>query len=372
MRTRIVSIGDISADEIVQWNAWAAPNGTLTSPYMRYEFAETVQWARGDVRVAVFEDEDGLVGFLPHHAPREGVARPVGAPMSDYQGVIAGDYSRFTPKKVVAATGGSALVFDNWYCPMGGHKPSRRGREGSVIADLRGGSEAYFAAQKAMFKDHFKKTARRARAAERDFGPVRVELGDASGEAFAQLSAWKQKQYRDTGKLNVFGINWVQDVLRNLRRREGQEFSGLTASLWFGDRLAAVEFGLVAEDMYHSWFPAYDPELSRYSPGLLLLHGLFEGAGDRGLERIDLGRGGQHYKKYYASYEVPLDQGRFLKPGLASLGIASWETGEKAVQALPAPIANLPARARRRWAQVSAFEPSWGPRLANFAASFSL
>lgn len=372
MRTRIVSIEDITAGEIVQWNAWACQDGQLVSPYLRFEFAETIARTRNDVRVAILEDENGLAGFFPHHAPCGGIIRPVGAPMSDYQGIIARPGASFDLAHVVRACGTSALVFDNWHTADGLSPAARRERDGSVIVDLADGAEAYFADRRALHKDHFKKTARRLRGAERDFGPVRIELGDPKGAAFAQLQAWKSKQYTTSGKLDVFSINWVQDVLRDLRRREGQEFSGLTASLWFGDRLAAVEFGLVAGDVYHSWFPAYDPELSKYSPGLLLLHGLFEQAHERGLSRIDLGRGGVHYKKYYASYEVPLDQGRLLVPGLAAAGIRSWEMAESLAGLMPERLANLPVRLRRRWSQVSAFQPRLAPRLASFTTSISL
>ena len=372
MRARIVSIGDMSAELIAQWNRWACRDGHPVSPYFRYEFTETIARARPDVRIAVLEDGGKTVGFFPHHAPHGGIVRPVGAPMSDYQGVIADERARIDPRSMVRATGASAIVFDNWYCPHGGIADARRERDGSAIVDLSHGSQAYFDQRSAAHRDHFRKTARRLRAAERDFGPVRVELGDPTGEAFRVLSAWKQAQYVSTGKLNVFGIGWVKSVLDALRAREGEDFGGLTASLWFGDRLAAVEFGLTGGDIYHSWFPAYDPELAKYSPGLLLLHGLFEQAHARGLSRIDLGRGGTHYKKYYASYEVPLDQGRFLVPGMASLGIRGWEMAERAAGLMPQPVAELPARLRRRWAQVSAFQPQLTPRLASFAGSLSL
>ncbi len=372
MRARIVSIEDISVDEIVKWNEWAAPAGTLISPYLRFEFTEAVARARSDVRIAVFEDADGLAGFFPHHRRREGVIRPVGAPMSDYQGVIARDYSRFAPRDLLKAAGASALVFDNWYCGAGGHKPSRRSREGSVMVDLSAGAETYFSEQRARFKDHFKKAQRRQRAAEREYGPVRVEIGDAGGQAYDALMRWKRRQYRETGKLDVLGIDWVQNVLTDLRRRAGQEFGGMTASLWFGDRLAAVEFGLKGGDIYHSWFPAYDPEFAKFSPGLLLLHGIFEQAGAHGVSKIDLGRTGAQYKKYYTSYEIPLDQGRFLQPGLASMGIYGWEQAELAAQLLPPKLAALPGRIRRRWAQVSAFQPQFPQRVASLATSFSL
>ncbi|WP_291841848.1 GNAT family N-acetyltransferase [Maricaulis sp.] len=372
MRTQIVSIEDISAGQIAQWNDWACPDGKLVSPYLRFEFAQTVARARADARIAIIEDGGETIGYFPHHAAHGGIVRPIGAPMSDYQGVIARDPARIIPERLARAAGGSALVFENWHGPLRENRSMQRQRCGSHIADLGQDGTAFLEARRALHKDHFKKTARRQRAAIRDFGEVRVTLGDPDGQAFAALSTWKQAQYRDTGKLNVFGVDWVQEVLRDLRQREGDEFSGLTAALWFGDRLAAVEFGLVAGDIYHSWFPAYDPELARYSPGLLLLHGLFEQAPERGLNRVDLGRGGDHYKKHYASHSVPLADGRVLAPGMAALGIRSWELAEQALALVPGRVGELPGRLRRRWSQVSAFQPRLGSRLASFAGSIAL
>ncbi|MEA1943557.1 MAG: GNAT family N-acetyltransferase [Pseudomonadota bacterium] len=369
MRARIVSIGDMTGELIAKWNAWAAPGGRLVSPYFRFEFTDAIARVREDVRIAILEDDDGVAGFFPFHAPRDGVIRPVGAPMSDYQGVIARPGARIDLPRLVRAAGGSAVVFDNWYCPAGGLPAARRGREGSAMVDLSGGAGTYFDTRRGAHRNHFRKMSRRQRAAERDIGPVRVCLDDPDGRAFARLDAWKQAQYRDTGKLNVFGIGWVREALADFRTMDGAGLHGLTASLWFGDRLAAVEFGLAAGGIYHSWFPAYDPELARYSPGLLLLHGLFDQAGAHGIDRVDLGRGGDHYKKYYTSYEVPLDQGRVLVPGMAAAGIRSWELAERAAGLMPGAVAELPVRLRRRWAQVSAFQPHFAPRIASFAGS---
>lgn len=372
MRVRTVSIGDMTEDLVAKWNAWAAPQGRLVSPYFRFEFTAAIARARDDVRIAFIEDDGEIVGVFPHHAPRDGVIRPIGAPMSDYQGVIAREGVRIDLHRLVRAVGGSAMVFDNWHGPLGRQAATRRSRDGSVMVDLSAGAATYFDDRRAAFRDHFRKTARRQRAAERNIGPVRVEIGDPDGRAFARLTEWKQVQYRETGKLNVLGIDWVTAALDELRTRRGEAFSGLTAALWFGDRLAAVEFGLSAGGTYHSWFPAYDPELARYSPGLLLLHGIFEQAAAHGIDRVDLGRGGRHYKKYYASYEVPLDQGRVLVPGLAAAAIRGWELAEHAARIMPDTIAQLPVRARRRWAQVSAFQPRLAPRLASLAESFTL
>ncbi|MFS2318508.1 GNAT family N-acetyltransferase [Maricaulis sp. D1M11] len=367
MSITIKRFDELSAADKEQWNQWAAPSGQLISPYLRAEFAGTIARYRDDVRIAVLEQDGTTNGYFAHHTPQNGVLRPVGAPMSDYQGAVIRPGARAHPTDFLKATGSSAIVYDNWFCPLGGVKSARRERDGSVVVDLSAGADAYFSAQRSQFKDHFKKTARRLRAAERDFGPARVEIGDPCGSAFDQLVAWKRQQYRDTAKLDVMGIDWVMNVLDHLQQSSENGFGGLTAALWFGDRLAAVEFGIQADGVYHSWFPAYDPELAKYSPGLLLMHGIFEQAQDMGLNRVDLGRGGQHYKKYYASYEVPLDQGRVLTSGFAALAIYGWEAAEKAAQVMPERVADIPARLRRRWAQVSAYERRLGPRLASMA-----
>ena len=109
MRTQIVSIEDISASQIVQWNRWACPNGKLVSPYLRFEFAETVARARNDVRIAIIEDAGDTIGFFPHHKAHGGIVRPVGAPMSDYQGVLAADPASISAQALARAAGGSAL-----------------------------------------------------------------------------------------------------------------------------------------------------------------------------------------------------------------------------------------------------------------------
>jgi len=45
-----------------------------------------------------------------------------------------------------------------------------------------------------------------------------------------------------------------------------------------------------------SWFPTYDRELSRYSPGRMMWQPLAEEAACRGITRLDLGYGQDQYK----------------------------------------------------------------------------
>jgi CelD/BcsL family acetyltransferase involved in cellulose biosynthesis len=61
--------------------------------------------------------------------------------------------------------------------------------------------------------------------------------------------------------------------------------------------LVAAHFGIRSRRIWHWWFPAYDREFARYSPGLILLVEMMRAAEGLGLERIDLGRGEALYKR---------------------------------------------------------------------------
>jgi CelD/BcsL family acetyltransferase involved in cellulose biosynthesis len=350
------------------WRALAAPDGRLTSPYLLPEFASLIDAERGDVRVVIAEENSAPVGYFACHAPAGGTVRPVGAPLSDYQGFAARPGFAVDTHELLGALGASALVYDNWT----GIAPGRaRTQEGSAIIDLGQGAQTWLAERTRLHKTHFKKMAQRRRKAEREFGPVRVVFGDPLGERYAAMKAWKSAQYRKSGLLDLFSVPWIEGVLDRAASRAFGPFRGLTASLYLGDTLAAVETGLAAGGVYHSWFPAYDPRFAAVSPGLLLLHGIIDSAAKLGVERIDLGKGGQAYKAYYTDYEAPLSAGRALTPGLAAARVAGWEIAEAAGAVLPGPLAAAPLKLRRRWSQAAAVEPGYGPRLRRFAAAFA-
>lgn len=367
MRVESVSIRDLSQAQLTQWRDWACQDGQLVSPYLLPEFAQAVDAVRSDVLVAIISEDDQTMGYFAYHTPRRLGLRPVGAPMSDYQGVVTRPGSHFCAGDFLTRIGGGFMAFENWWNTAECESLDVRDRDGSVVVDLSDGPDAYFAGRKAAHKSQFKKMDRRRRNAERDFGPVRFVSGDPDGKLLETLTGWKSEQYGQTGKLDVFNIGWARDLITHLNRLEDPAFRGEVYSLWFGDELAAVEFGLRAGEVYHSWFPAYDERFAKVSPGLLLLHEIFHAAPELGLTRVDLGKGGAHYKTYYASYEVPLDTGRAIAPSFAALGIRTWDLAEAAASLLPGKLSQLPVRARRRWAQISAFEPDMGAALATFA-----
>ncbi len=350
------------------WREFAHRDGVLLSPYLLPEFADLVDAERRDVRVVIAEEEGSPVGYCACHAPVGGVVRPVGAPLSDYQGFAAKPGFEIKPDALLDVLGASALVYDNWR----GKAPGKvRDRAGSSIIDLSEGAQAWFANRRQLHRCHFKKMSQRLRKAEREFGEVRVVFGDPLGERYDALKAWKSQQYRDSGLIDLFSVRWTEGVLARASARAFGPFRGMTASLYFGDRLAAVETGLVAGGTYHSWMPAYDRRFASVSPGLLLMHGIIEAAEGMGVSRIDLGKCEQGYKTYYTDYEAPLSSGRAVRSGLSGLRIKGWEMAEQLGTVLPGPLASAPLKLRRRWAQTAAIEPAYGARLKRFAAAFA-
>ena len=73
-----------------------------------------------------------------------------------------------------------------------------------------------------------------------------------------------------------------------------------------GERTVALFFGLIAYESLSSWFPTYDRELSRYSPGRMMWHPLAEEAARRGITRLDLGYGQDQYKFGLANASYPV------------------------------------------------------------------
>ena len=138
--------------------------------------------------------------------------------------------------------------------------------------DLSGGFDAYVSARlDAGVRIPVASATRKARKLERDHGPLRYSHHTTDAAAFETLMSWKSAQYERTGAANPLARQWIRDVLAAVSATETEGFGGLLSTLSVGDRLAAVHLGMRSSQVWHSWFPAYDPALASYSPGLLLL-----------------------------------------------------------------------------------------------------
>jgi CelD/BcsL family acetyltransferase involved in cellulose biosynthesis len=122
----------------------------------------------------------------------------------------------------------------------------------------------------------------------------------------------------------VFAFSWVAQFIDELRTLRGSEFSAPLTVLRAGEKVAGVCLSLRSRGVLHGWFTAYNPELSVYSPGILLFLRLAEEAPQVGIRKIDLGRGPEQYKWRLASGSVEVAEGCVSRPSVGTLLRSTW------------------------------------------------
>ncbi len=347
--TVTVRSGDgLHDDERRVWQALQRDDVRLHTPYLHPRFTEHVAAVRDDVQVAVVRRGDEPVAFLPFQA-RRGHGRPVAGRLNDYQGLVASPYVDVGLDEVVARAGLATWSFTH---VLPGSKLAEWHVERTIDApqiDLSDGFDAYAARRREAGSKRLKKIDRKGRGLERDVGPLRFDPDVDDPDVFRQLLAWKSQQYRNTGLQDVFSHDWTVRLLERLHATRDDEFGGCLSALRAGDRLVAVEFGMRCHGVYHSWFPAYDPELSKYSAGNVLLVNLLRSAAARGIRRVDLGPGTGHGKDTLATGAVVLRGGAVVRDPVTRLLRRAGQSAKQIVKATPLGVAAKLVRPLREW-----------------------
>jgi hypothetical protein len=105
-----------------------------------------------------------------------------------------------------------------------------------------------------------------------------------------------------------------QHLVDDLFQPDDPNFGGGLYTLHLGDQLAAVHLHLRGEHTIHGWLIAHDPELERYSPGLMLFQDILKSMDGTPYTRLDLGTGDYRFKRELSN--APADRGVRL-PGRA-------------------------------------------------------
>jgi CelD/BcsL family acetyltransferase involved in cellulose biosynthesis len=305
MKTTVLSAAEIGAEERLLWSEYARRH-PLGSPFLSWTFVDVIAGVRDDVRVAVVEDAEGP-GFFPFETHSDGTGAPVGAGISDAQAFISPGPWTFDPRRLLGAAGLTAWRFDHLLVEQAPFVPYHQSRHRVPVVDLNDGYEAFTRRLRSHSRDFLPQVLRRRRKLERELGPVTFEwsANDAEGSMRA-LREWKSAQYRRTSVWDRFSCSWITAAIDRLASATGPDCTGVLGALRAGDRLAAVHLGLRSADRLCWWFPAYDPDLGRYSPGLILLLELIATGAAQQVPVLDLGRGEHGYKLRVADrfYEV--------------------------------------------------------------------
>jgi CelD/BcsL family acetyltransferase involved in cellulose biosynthesis len=296
MDVHVVAASELTPEHLTAWDRIQRADPTLSSPYFRPEFTLAVEARRGGVEVAVLEAEGRPVGFLPFQRGSWGRARPVGYPLNDFQGWIVSGEAGIDPLALLRRCRLKSLRFDHWLTSQAAWQPFHCVTARSPYMDLTGGFQPYQAARGAHGSEELKQVLRKIRKCQREVGPVRLEQHTTQPEVFETLVGWKTQQCRSTGVASALDVPWIRGLLADLCQRTDAALRGQLSALYIGDRLAAVHLGLRSYEVLHWWFPAYDIEFGKRSPGLMMLVELAQASHEMGLRRIDLGKGEQTYK----------------------------------------------------------------------------
>ena len=300
MNARVVPAGALTASELARWSELLEARPLYRSPFFRPEFTLAVARVR-DVRVAVVEDAGSVAGFLPFEASRR-QGRPVGRPFSDYHGPVLDDDAAIDARALVRASGLATWSFDHLPAGIAALARHAWGQGASPYVDLSAGFEPEASSD-------IRGARRKARKLAREVGSLRFVADSDDPDLLAQVIAWKRRQYAATGVTDVLADAGGRELLGHLHTVRATELAAMLSVLYAGDEVAALHLGLRSGGVLHSWFPAYNPQLHRYSPGLVLMLELAGAAPALGIRELDFGRGEARYKLALATGTVPLLEG---------------------------------------------------------------
>lgn len=319
----LLPVARLTADDLAAWTSLVATDARFGSPFFHPAYAQGVGAVRDGVQVCRLRDGRRPVGFFSFERRPDGAAHPVGGNMSNFQGVVAAPGVPWDAASLARALDVSALHFHHQLAEQSEFAPYVSRQAESPVIALGGGWDAYLAERERGGVSSFNALPRKMRKLEREVGPIRFEphVGDdgAHGAALASLVAWKRAQYERTGARGSLQHDWAVAALRKLFAVQTPAFAGMLSALYAGDRLIAVHAGMRTPSAWTYWFPTYDPEMGRYSPGLVLVYEMVRWAADAGLARIDLGPGAGAHKELFGTGDTMVTVGRVDVPPLARL-----------------------------------------------------
>lgn len=326
------------------WRDLEAAPGSRTTPFQTFDFHRI--WAHhfagdNELRVVTVRESGRLVLILPlavSRTPMGRVARWAGDPILQYGDVVA------------APEGDVASWLDAAFAEL--IRPGdisvlslRRIRADAAIAGWAAARlEAVGAADEAMEIDlcgftepgdyaraRSSRTARNRRRRNKlaQIGDVAFRMIDGGEEARKLARAaldLKRQWLEQQGQYSrAFADPRTSACLVDMAAHEPAGSGVVTASLEVGGTPAAVEIGMVHNGRYCAFLGAFDPALSKHSPGQVQMQDSIEWCIARRLGCYDLMAPADEYKRQLASRSVSVQDYTGLL-GLTGLPAAIWST----------------------------------------------
>ncbi len=310
----VIHPSDLGEPELDRWRKFQDADPEQDNPFLSPEFVQNVGILRPYVRVAVIGDGSGIAGFFPFEKHRLGIGRPVAAGLTDLQGMVYAQGLELDAGRLLRAAGLATWEFDHLSVAQPMFAPHHAARFPSPAIDIADGFDAYLTALRRRSPKTHKMTRYQRGRLGREVGEVRHVAESADGAALRELLAWKSAQYRRTGRTDRFAHPWIVELVERLHAIRTDRFAGALSLLYAGDRLIAGHFGLRTGTRLCMWFPTYDVEYARYSPGMVMHLDIARDFAAMGLTLIDMGRGEKDYKEKLKTRDLEVAEGRVARP----------------------------------------------------------
>lgn len=321
MKFRLISVKELDAPIVARWAELRSQSIIYDSPYYSPAFTTIIANARDDVRILLVEDAGVVVGIWPFHVLSSFRAVSVGDFLADYQGPVCDASLELHIADALSAMQCRYFSFNHMPSGLGEFSQYAWTHSQSHILDLTRGFDVY-AQRLTEMRDAslLKKVATNERKLSKKFGELRFELQSSSNTDFAALIAGKRDQFQRTvgAEHDIFRLDWVRQVMDQIRAANTLDFAGMLSTLYAGDTLIAAHFGMRSDKVMHYWFPWYHTDFAEHSPGLILLAQCARHAAQTGITTIDLGRGDQPYKLRFATGANQLCEGAVSSPAILS------------------------------------------------------
>jgi CelD/BcsL family acetyltransferase involved in cellulose biosynthesis len=320
MKTYFIRPEDLDASLTARWKSIRQCSAYYQSPFYHPRFSQIMGKARSDTYIAVFEVDGEIAGFLPFHKSGAMIGHPIGYFLSDYQGPIIAADCELTGRDMLNAMQVKCFPFNHVPLEKSEFMPYAWKNSRSTLIDVSAGYDAY---KHILAELHggteakiFKEVRRKERMTLRECGGIHFEMKSRDSMAFHTMLKGKSDQLiRTLGRRRDWlALPWVNQVLNEVFHETDEDFGGMFSALYAGDQLVAAQFGLRSGSIMHGWLLWYRIEHASFSPGIVLMNRLAQGANSHGIRQIDMGRGEQPFKLRFANGQVDLVEGVVVEP----------------------------------------------------------
>ncbi len=303
LKSHILRPHELAESEIELWRLFASNDPLLDHPFFSHAFVRAVGRVHPRVFVTVVELGGSVAGFFPFQfsSGLTSILRSgerVGGDLSDRFGIIAGPDLPLDPEQLLRLSGLSSIEYS--------FLPKNQARFGLVGQRLLQGQQVSLDCNAADFWTDLKKSSRKftsqvdrnERILASEFGPLSFSfVGDDPNELIKLVEAKRDQHLRTSGE-DPLRIPWKLRLLRELMELRDPQCGGVLSTLYAGRHWLASHFGLASQGVFHYWFPVYNIEFARFSPGNVLAKHLLLFALSKGIRYFDLGRESD-YKSHF-------------------------------------------------------------------------